>query len=73
MANRAARRDGNAAASAGPSANGVPCTTVAAAPGGKEESGRSPPDSAARGRPSWPASCTTRSSRSSARLFWYLR
>jgi NAD(P)-dependent dehydrogenase (short-subunit alcohol dehydrogenase family) len=67
-----ARCVGNATSATG-SGNGMRGMGMAAAPGASDGKGLSLPVSAARGSPSWSASLTTLSRRSSARLFWYLR
>ena len=72
IASLAASGVGNATSAAG-SGKGVRDTGMDAAAGGRDGNGRSAPLTAARGSPSWSASCTTLSSRSSARLFWYFR
>src|SRR3546814_834719 len=68
MAWRAASPVGYAVSTAG-SGKGVCRTASPAVEGGSDGSGRSPPVTVARGSPSWSASRTTLSSRSSARLF----
>ena len=68
MASRAAMGDLKVR-SAAVCGNGVVRTAMATARGGRDGKGASPPDSAALGRPSWSASFTTRSIRSSALLF----
>lgn len=68
IASLAASGVGNAMSAAG-SGNGMRGMGVEAAPGASDGKGLSPPVTTARGSPSWSASFTTLSRRSSARLF----